>query len=45
VTPERLVHLSQEVKMILSLNGLSTRTYGTMCHECTCCDIVPFRDL
>ncbi|TFG55472.1 MAG: radical SAM protein, partial [Methanomassiliicoccus sp.] len=45
VTPERLVHLSQEVKMILSTHGLSTRTYRTMCHECTCCDLVPFRDL
>jgi len=45
VTPEHLVHLSQEVKTILSTHGLSTRTYNTMCHECTCCDIVPFRDL
>jgi biotin synthase-related radical SAM superfamily protein len=45
VTPERLVHLAQEAKMILSMHGLSTRTYHTMCHECACCDLVPFRDL
>jgi len=45
VTPERLIHLNQEAKLILLAHGLTTRTYQTMCHECTCCDIVPFRDL
>lgn len=45
VTPERLIHLNQEAKLILIAHGLTTRTYQTMCHECTCCDLVPFRDL
>ncbi|MDD1772378.1 MAG: radical SAM protein [Methanomassiliicoccales archaeon] len=45
VTPERLIHLSQETKIILATHGLTTRTFDTMCHECTCCDLVPFRDL
>jgi biotin synthase-related radical SAM superfamily protein len=45
VTPERLLHLAQETKMVLAMHGLTTRTFCTMCHECTCCDIVPFRDL
>jgi len=25
--------------------GLDTRDCRTMCLECTCCDLVPFRDL
>ncbi len=45
VTPERLLHLNQEAKLILLTYGLSTLTYHTMCHECGCCDLVPFRDL
>jgi len=45
VTPERLLHLNQESKIILMAHGLSTETYHTMCHECRCCDLVPFRDL
>jgi len=45
VTPERLLHLNQEAKLILLANGLSTMSYHTMCHECRCCDIVPFKDL
>ena len=45
VTPERLIHLTQEAKLILLAQGLSTMTYHTMCHECGCCDLVPFQDL
>jgi biotin synthase-related radical SAM superfamily protein len=45
VTPDRLIHLNQEAKLILFAHGLTTRSYQTMCHECTCCDLVPFRDL
>jgi biotin synthase-related radical SAM superfamily protein len=45
VTPERLLHLNQEAKIILMGHGLSTMTYSTMCHECGCCDLVPFKDL
>jgi hypothetical protein len=29
----------------LTENGLSTLTFDTMCHACTCCDIVPFKDV
>lgn len=45
VTPERLIHLNQEAKLIVLAHGLSTTSYHTMCHECGCCDIVPFKDL
>ncbi|OPX62716.1 MAG: lipoyl synthase [Methanomassiliicoccales archaeon PtaB.Bin134] len=45
VTPERLLGLNQEAKIILLGHGLSTSSYHTMCHECGCCDLVPFRDL
>lgn len=45
VTPERLLTLNQEAKLILMAHGLSTNSYHTMCHECGCCDIVPFKDL
>ncbi|MHC1680725.1 MAG: radical SAM protein [Methanomassiliicoccales archaeon] len=45
VTPERLLHLNQEAKLILMAHGLSTTSYHTMCHECGCCDLVPFKDL
>lgn len=45
ITGERLIRLAQAQKRILQENGLSTLTFGTMCHACTCCDLVPFRDL
>lgn len=45
VTPERLLALNQEAKLILAAHGLSTMSFRTMCHECGCCDLVPFRDL
>ena len=45
VTPERLIHLNQEAKLIIMAHGLSTTSYHTMCHECGCCDLVPFKDL
>ncbi len=45
VTPERLLRLNVEAKKILMHHGLSTMTFRTMCHECGCCDLVPFRDL
>ncbi len=45
VTPERLIHLNQEAKLILMAHGVSTTSYHTMCHECGCCDLVPFKDL
>ncbi len=42
---ERLIHLALEQKRILEEHHLSTLTFQTMCHSCTCCDIVPFRDI
>ncbi|MFP4170813.1 MAG: radical SAM protein [Methanomassiliicoccales archaeon] len=45
VTPERMVDLAARQRKILEGRGLSTLTFQTMCHECTCCDIVPFRDI
>lgn len=44
-TPERLLKLAKEQKRILEEHGLDTRTFETMCFKCTCCDLVPFRDL
>jgi biotin synthase-related radical SAM superfamily protein len=45
VTPERIVDLATKAKAIMEENGITSKTYHTMCHECGCCDIVPFRDL
>jgi biotin synthase-related radical SAM superfamily protein len=44
LTCERLLRLNHAAKAILERHGLSTLTYRTMCHECGCCDLVPFRD-
>jgi lipoate synthase len=44
-SPERLLTLAREHKRILREQGLSSLSLHTMCHECRCCDIVPFRDL
>jgi biotin synthase-related radical SAM superfamily protein len=45
VTPERIVNLAIRAKAIMEEYGVTSKTYHTMCHECGCCDIVPFRDL
>jgi biotin synthase-related radical SAM superfamily protein len=45
VSEERLLRLALGQKRILEENGLSTLTFDTMCNACTCCDLVPFRDL
>lgn len=44
-SPERLLRLAEGHKRILERHGLTTETLHTMCHACTCCDIVPFRDI
>ena len=44
-TPERVLRLASEQKRIMSENGLDANSFRTMCFECTCCDVVPFRDL
>ena len=45
VTPERIVDLATKAKAIMEENDITSKTYHTMCHECGCCDIVPFWDL
>lgn len=45
ITPDRLLALAREHRAILERHGLSSYSLRTMCHECGCCDIVPFRDL
>ena len=45
VTPERLLSLGRRHRAILERHGLTSYSLHTMCHECGCCDIVPFRDL
>jgi len=45
VTEERMILLARMQKRILEANGLTTHTFKTMCFECGCCDLVPFRDL
>jgi len=45
VSPARMIRLAGMHRRILESHGLDTRTFRTMCFECTCCDLVPFRDL
>ena len=45
ISEARLLRLAIAHKRILEDNGLSTMTFRTMCHACTCCDLVPFRDV
>lgn len=45
VTPERMVRLAEEVKNVFIIYDVSPKRFRTMCHECTCCDLVPFKDL
>jgi tRNA A37 methylthiotransferase MiaB len=45
VNEERMIRLARLQKRILEEHGLTTHTFKTMCFECGCCDLVPFRDL
>ena len=45
ITPEEMVEVARIHKDVLSRYGMDTRTCKTMCLECGCCDLVPFRDL
>jgi MoaA/NifB/PqqE/SkfB family radical SAM enzyme len=45
VDEERMLRLADLQKKILEEFGLTTHTFRTMCFECGCCDLVPFRDL
>lgn len=43
-TPQDMVEIAMMHKSILEEYGLDTRGFGSMCLECGCCDLVPFRD-
>jgi len=45
VGADRAIKLAGMQKEKLAAYGLDTRDCRTMCLECACCDIVPFRDL
>ena len=42
---ERMLHLAREHKRILAAHDLDPREVKSMCFACTCCDLVPYRDL
>ncbi|MDR2698394.1 MAG: radical SAM protein [Candidatus Methanoplasma sp.] len=42
---DRAIGLARMQKEKLAAYGLDTKSCRTMCLECACCDIVPFRDL
>ena len=44
VTPERAVAVARIQKEVMEEHGLTSLTSVTMCLECGCCDLVPFRD-
>jgi biotin synthase-related radical SAM superfamily protein len=45
VDPGYVVEIARRQKEMMARYGLDTNTCHTMCLECGCCDIVPFRDL
>jgi len=45
VNADRMIELAGMQKEKLIRHGLDTRNCRTMCLECGCCDLVPFRDL
>ncbi len=44
VSPERAIGLAEIQKRCLEKYGLSHMPSRTMCMECGCCDLIPFRD-
>jgi len=45
ISADMVIKLARMQKEILSKHDLDTRGCRTMCLECACCDIVPFRDI
>jgi biotin synthase-related radical SAM superfamily protein len=45
IKKDRLIKLAIGQKRILERYRLTTLSFRTMCNACTCCDIVPFRDI
>ncbi len=43
--PERTITVAEMQKEVMTEYGLDSRSSRTMCLECGCCDIVPFRDI
>lgn len=42
---DRLLHLAEKTRQILTYHGLDARRAKTMCLPCTGCDMTPFRDI
>ncbi len=45
VKPERLIRLAAMHRKVMVDNGFSAMISKTMCCECGCCDLVPFKDI
>lgn len=45
VTPDRVIRLAEIQKSIMARHGFDRMPSRTMCMECGCCDLVPFKDL
>lgn len=45
ITSERALGLARMQKEVMKKHGLTSLSSHTMCMECGCCDLVPFRDL
>ncbi|MDR0887700.1 MAG: radical SAM protein [Candidatus Methanoplasma sp.] len=45
VDPDRAISTARMLKEYLEKYNLDSKGCHTMCIECTCCDLVPFRDL
>lgn len=45
VSPERSIAVARIQKEAMEKHGLTSLSSHTMCLECGCCDIVPFRDI
>lgn len=41
---DRLIRLAKMQKGAMADHGLSSNTFSSMCFECGCCDLVPFKD-
>ncbi len=44
ITSERVMRLAELQKAAMKRHSLTTETSHTMCFECGCCDLVPFKD-
>jgi hypothetical protein len=45
ITPSRMVSLARQQGVILEREGLTPKSFSSMCHKCGCCDLRPFIDV